>query len=411
MPRTSGNYSLPPVYLAEVGTEIQPSQHNIPLEDIGQALTESLPRDGSAPLTGNLAMSGNRITGLGNAASGSHAVNLTQAQGLIDDRSLLRDGSNSMTGPIRAISGTLEQPGIQIGNESNGLYWPISMGFPESGPDFIVGGTTIGRLRSGTALPDAVSIVTRGAGDGRYMPLTWTITAGDGMTGGGSGAASRTLSVNSTVVRTSGDQTIGGQKTFSGTANFLGVRIDPNGGSLVFDSDGTVDRSAIFWRRDGVGATSAVILANGDLEFRTAPGRRIRIDGPPILTESRAVLAGIGMTGGGQLSIDRTISMGTPSGITRTSTNSASDTTHSHALTQTVFRDMAVNYIAAGQPGAMLFARNGTGSTVSHGQSVSGANLRPSSEGGFFQGITMAGTWECCGYAPNDYPTLFRRIA
>jgi microcystin-dependent protein len=51
MPRdSSGTYSLPDGYLAIGGETIQPSQHNPPLEDIAQALTGSLPRNGSAPM-------------------------------------------------------------------------------------------------------------------------------------------------------------------------------------------------------------------------------------------------------------------------------------------------------------------------------------------------------------------------
>ncbi len=43
------------------------------------------------------------------------------------------------------------------------------------------------------------------------------VSAGDGLSGGGDGTEDRTLSVNSTVVRTSGDQTIAGGKKFTGT--------------------------------------------------------------------------------------------------------------------------------------------------------------------------------------------------
>ncbi|MCH8519030.1 hypothetical protein LAT59_04695, partial [Candidatus Gracilibacteria bacterium] len=42
-----------------------------------------------------------------------------------------------------------------------------------------------------------------------------TITAGNGLSGGGNLSSNRTLSVDSSVVRTSGNQTIGGTKTFS----------------------------------------------------------------------------------------------------------------------------------------------------------------------------------------------------
>lgn len=48
--------------------------------------------------------------------------------------------------------------------------------------------------------------------------------------------------------------------------------------------------------------------------------------------QGRKVSAGAGLSGGGDLSADRTISMGTPSTITDSSTNSVSGTTHSHAI-------------------------------------------------------------------------------
>ena len=46
----------------------------------------------------------------------------------------------------------------------------------------------------------------------------------------------------------------------------------------------------------------------------------------------REVSAGAGLTGGGNLSADRTIALGTPSTIATNSANSASGTTHTHAL-------------------------------------------------------------------------------
>ena len=77
MPRNgSGQYSLPPVYVATPGTEIRAIQHNTPLEDIEQALTGSLPRDGSAPMAANLAMGGRKITGLGEPTSSTDAARL-----------------------------------------------------------------------------------------------------------------------------------------------------------------------------------------------------------------------------------------------------------------------------------------------------------------------------------------------
>lgn len=66
MPRDSnGNASLDPVYKAVTGQLVQAIQHNTPLEDIVSMLTGSLPRNGSAPMIGNLPMAGFKVTGLG----------------------------------------------------------------------------------------------------------------------------------------------------------------------------------------------------------------------------------------------------------------------------------------------------------------------------------------------------------
>ncbi|QDB73993.1 putative tail fiber protein [Aeromonas phage 4L372D] len=54
--------------------------------------------------------------------------------------------------------------------------------------------------------------------------------------------------------------------------------------------------------------------------------------------DSKAISAGVGLTGGGDLSLNRTISMATPSTVGNGSTNSATNSgspTHSHALTLT----------------------------------------------------------------------------
>src|SRR3954470_16095529 len=54
MPSASGVYSLPTGYLATTGATILASQHNPPLEDIAEALTGRLSRDGSAPMTAGM---------------------------------------------------------------------------------------------------------------------------------------------------------------------------------------------------------------------------------------------------------------------------------------------------------------------------------------------------------------------
>ena len=101
MPRSGGIYTLPPGYFAVDGTTIEVSQHNPPFEDVAQALTDSLPRDGSAPMTGNLAMGSNKITGLAAATNPADAVRFDQLPTFAPTTATLTAGTNAQgQGPI-----------------------------------------------------------------------------------------------------------------------------------------------------------------------------------------------------------------------------------------------------------------------------------------------------------------------
>lgn len=101
MPRSGGIYTLPPGYFATDGTTIEVSQHNPPFEDVAQALTDSLPRDGSAPMTGNLAMGSNKITNLAAATNPADAVRFDQLPTFTPTTATLTAGTNAQgQGPI-----------------------------------------------------------------------------------------------------------------------------------------------------------------------------------------------------------------------------------------------------------------------------------------------------------------------
>ncbi|MCK4207203.1 tail fiber protein [Brucella pituitosa] len=72
---SNGKYSLPPIYKATTGEKVLAEQHNTPLEDIAQALSQCLKRDGSTPAIRNLSMSGFLVTNLGDAKNPGDAVN------------------------------------------------------------------------------------------------------------------------------------------------------------------------------------------------------------------------------------------------------------------------------------------------------------------------------------------------
>lgn len=82
MPRDAqGQYSLPAGTLVSTGDRVLPSQHNPAMLDIGSALTESLPRDGRAPMRGPLNMSNYPIRNVGPGSAPTDAPNMSQLGG------------------------------------------------------------------------------------------------------------------------------------------------------------------------------------------------------------------------------------------------------------------------------------------------------------------------------------------
>ncbi|SEN51465.1 hypothetical protein SAMN04489859_1008130 [Paracoccus alcaliphilus] len=278
MPRVSGQYTLPPGYFAVSGEIIQPSQHNPPLEDIAQALTDSLPRDGSAGMSGNLPMGGNRITGLAAATAAGHAPRYDQVVPVT---------GGTMSGPLRVPEGSDGTPGLQFGSSDDGINWVAGQAVR-----FVAGGTLMARLNVGTALSTALDIVTRGSGDGRYMQQSWTLTAGAGLTGGGSGAANRTLAVDGTVVRTS-------RQINTGTGLTGGGNLGSNRTlSIDFNPLPLASGTMTLPRLIAMDGSSHVRLAEGPLKANFN-----------LAGSGTTITAGAGLTGGGTLENNRTLSI------------------------------------------------------------------------------------------------------
>ena len=83
MPRASdGSYSLPAGSLVNVGEDIVPSQHNPPLTDLAQAMTDSLSRDGRGGMRNNLNAGGFRVTNLAPGVQPTDAATVAQISGL-----------------------------------------------------------------------------------------------------------------------------------------------------------------------------------------------------------------------------------------------------------------------------------------------------------------------------------------
>src|SRR3546814_15892396 len=83
MPRSSdGAYSLPSGSLVNIGEDIVPSQHNPPLQDIAQALSDSLSRDGRGGMRPNLDMGGFKARNLAPGTQPNDAATVPQIGGV-----------------------------------------------------------------------------------------------------------------------------------------------------------------------------------------------------------------------------------------------------------------------------------------------------------------------------------------
>lgn len=145
---------------------------------------------------------------------------------------------------------------------------------------------------------------------------------------------------------------------FRKTNNVIGVA---TGGveRATFTDAGLELQSPLAVAQGGTGATSAV-NARANLGATT---------------NTRIIAAGDGLTGGGDLTENRTISMGTPSTLSTVSTNLASGTTHTHAITFPIADDTI--------PGIVSLATNaetqaGVDATVA--VTPAGLNSRAASE-------------------------------
>lgn len=203
-----------------------------------------------------------------------------------------------------------------------------------------------------------------------------TIATGNGLSGGGDLSANRTLSVvggdgitvngtgvnvDATVVRTTGTQEIGGAKTFTssptitassiyqdgsgnlhhwfrsaaGTAQGL-VYWDSGNSSIhirAYDVDGSTVPANISIRRSGAVDVTGVISGNGsgltnlngsNISTGTVADARLPTT---VVRTSRTVTAGNGLTGGGALSGNITLTVGAGDGITVGTTTVGVDST------------------------------------------------------------------------------------
>lgn len=255
-----------------------------------------------------------------------------------------------------------------------------------------------------------------------YVPANSTnsIVAGNGMSGGGTYAASRTLTLGtpSTITNATTNSVSTTSHTHeislsSGDINgFLGYTAANAANSIVagngMSGGGTIGASRTLTlgtpggitgsTTNSVSTTShthAITLNTADIEgfLNYVPARN-----------TTSVAAGDGLTGGGTLGANRTITMGTPSSITNSTGNSVTGTSHTHALSFTAAEvSGSSSNTETNLPIGSLVAVS-TGGQVNR-RSLSNVYIDSDNSYNYTiktGGAQLAGGWRSCGRTSSD---------
>jgi hypothetical protein len=130
-----------------------------------------------------------------------------------------------------------------------------------------------------------------------------------------------------------------------------------------------------------------------------------------LTTANRSLSAGVGLTGGGDLSNDRSFALGAPSTCTSATANSATGTTHTHTISLTT--NYILGLVAGGvqnQTGTYAMARiTNNAVTYEFGDLIAGSGLIPCSASGEISTYgNLSGTWKCLGHSEYVSGSLVR---
>ena len=153
-------------------------------------------------------------------------------------------------------------------------------------------------------------------------------------------------------VMLSGNQTIDGHKIFRDLVEIrnelaVGNRAQESNAYIDFYAKGTSSGDSTARIINPIGTQRLELHAAGGVKIAStfqaiAPAADANNDQVPttawaknvLVTKNVTITAGNGLTGGGDLSVNRAFALGTPSQITATSTNAVTATSHTHAIDQ-----------------------------------------------------------------------------
>jgi len=161
----SGQYNLPAGNPVVTGTTISSTWANTTLTDIANSLTQSIAADGQTPVTGNIAMGNNKLTGLTQGSSTGDSVEYSQLATLLVSPTITGDltvngnGIFNSTGYVLVAKGTTAQRPVspvageiryntdnqQFEGYANGAWGQLGGGATGGGGDqvFVENGVTV----------------------------------------------------------------------------------------------------------------------------------------------------------------------------------------------------------------------------------------------------------------------------
>ena len=168
----SGTYNLPVGNPVVTGTTITSNWGNTTMSDIATALTGSVAADGQTPITGNLQMGGNKVTGMADGTASTDAATYGQVVGI----NSVITGTINMWPTTSAPTGYLLCAGSAISRTTYAALFAII------GTTFGVGdGTTTFNLPNYTnRMPYGTTVgATGGSADAVVVSHTHTATVTD----------------------------------------------------------------------------------------------------------------------------------------------------------------------------------------------------------------------------------------
>jgi hypothetical protein len=319
MPRSSGTYTLPAGNPVVTGTTITSTWANTTFSDVATALTGSVATDGTSPMTGILQMGNNKITGVADGTASSDVATVNQISnptitgGTIDGAPI--GAANPKNGAFLALTANSAafsgvSTGATVTPSSDNSTKLATTAFVQSAISAISSGVTTFNTRSGNVTLISADVITAlgytpynsgGAtvittsNIGTYAPTltgtgaigTWGISI-SGNAATASTATNATNATNATTVTngvyTVGNQTIAGDKTFTGAIN-VGSSAYPiqvtGGGALSLGGVLITSSSATIPNNDGaanLGFTSfrwaQVYAANGTINTSDASAKQ-----------------------------------------------------------------------------------------------------------------------------------------